>query len=172
MSGLPRRLTGVPLPDLAFASSTGARIRLRDLAAGRLVLYVHPRISCPGAPDPPGWNLIPHARGCTAQTCAYRDQAAQLAAVGARIAGLSGHTAERQRQSAQRLRLEFPLLADPDLRLAAVLKLPTFTVAGERLYRRLTLLCRAGTIVRASYPVTSPGDDALRMLAWLRAEAA
>lgn len=171
MSHLARRLTRTTLPDLAFASSAGEHARLLDLAAGTLVLYVHPRIDRPDEPAPPGWDEIPGARGCTAQSCGYRDLIADLAAAGADVAGLSGQSAAHQREAAERLRLPFPLLADPSLQLAAALRLPTFTLAGQRLYRRLTLLCRGGRIVRVFYPVAAPQDDAMQMLAWLRAEA-
>ena len=165
------RLAGTELPGLAFDAATGRRIHLRDLAAGTLILYVYPRTGRPGAPDPPGWDAIPGTRGCTAQACAFRDLSPQFSTVGARIAGLSAQTARYQREAASRLRLPFPLLADPELRLAAALGLPTFCAGKLRLYRRLTLIARAGIIVKVFYPVSRPERNADAVLAWLKGMA-
>ena len=163
-----RRLTGMPLPGLTFDATTGGRISLRELAAGTLVLYVYPRTGRPGVPDPPGWDTVPGARGCTAQACAFGGLSARFDAAGALIAGLSAQDAGDQREAASRLCLPFPLIADPRLRLAAALGLPTFGAGKLRLYRRLTLIARAGIIVRTFYPVDRPEAHASEVLAWLQ----
>jgi peroxiredoxin len=169
--GAADHLAGAELPTLAFEATTGGFLDLRELAAGALVLYVYPRTGVPGVDPPTGWDEIPGARGCTPQACGFRDDHAELGAVGARVAGLSSQTTEYQQEAAERLRLPFPLLADPDLRLAAALDLPTFTVEGMRLYKRLTLVARAGKVVKVFYPVFPPDRNAEEVFAWLRTAA-
>jgi peroxiredoxin len=169
--GAAHHLLGTRLPQLAFEATTGGPLELREIAAGILVLYVYPRTGRPGIDPPAGWDEIPGARGCTPQSCAFRDHHSEFGRFRARVAGLSSQTSEYQREAAERLRLPFPLLADPDLLLAAALDLPTFTVEGMRLYRRLTLVARAGTIAKVFYPVFPPDRNAEEVLAWLRTEA-
>ena len=167
--GAADHLLGAELPRLGLEATAGGTIDLHDLAAESLVLYVYPRTGVPGEEPPVGWDAIPGARGCTPQACAFRDRHVELVALAVRVAGLSAQTAEEQREAATRLELPFPLLADPQLRLAAALDLPTFTAAGMRLYRRLTLVARAARVVKVFYPVFPPDRNADDVLAWLRA---
>jgi peroxiredoxin len=169
--GAADHLPGVELPPLSFPATTGGAIDVRELAAETLVLYLYPRTGRPGVDVPAAWDEIPGARGCTPQACNFRDHHAELAALDVGVAGFSAQTPEDQREAADRLRLPFPLLADPDLRLAAALDLPTFTFEGARLYRRLTLVARAGRIANVFYPVFPPDRSAEQVLAWLRKPA-
>jgi peroxiredoxin len=168
--GAADHLPGLELPALSFPATTGGTLSLRR-EKGLLVLYLYPRTGRPGSDPPAGWDETPGARGCTPQSCAFRDQLDELAVTGARVAGLSAQPAEEQREAAERLGLGFPLLSDPDLRLAAVLRLPTFEFEGVRLYKRLTLVARAARIVKVFYPVFPPDRNAADVLAWLRAAA-
>ena len=170
--GAAEHLPGVELPSLTFPATTGSSLSLRDLSVEILVLYAFPRIGAPGVEPLPGWDDIPGARGCTPQAAGFRDRSDELAALGAGVAGLSAQPLDELREAAERLGLPFPLLSDPELRLAGALRLPTFDAAGLRLYRRLTLVVRGGRIVRAFYPVFPPDRDAEEVLAWLRAGAA
>jgi peroxiredoxin len=120
---------------------------------------------------PPGWDEIPGARGCTPQSCAFRDHFAELEALGARVLGLSAQPLEDQIEFAGRVGLPYPLLSDPRLALAQALGLPTFEVAGMRLYRRLTLIADRGSIVEAFYPVFPPDRNAADVVAWLSLRA-
>ena len=133
------------------------------------MLYVYPRTGTPGEPSPDGWDAIPGARGCTPQSCAFRDHAGGAARrSGADVLGLSAQPAHEQAAFAAREHLPFALLSDPDLHLAAALRLPTFEVAGMRLYKRITLVVEDGTIAKAFYPVFPPDRNAADVLAWLR----
>ncbi|HEX2044465.1 MAG TPA: peroxiredoxin [Gaiellaceae bacterium] len=169
--GAADHLPGAELPPLSFPATTGGAVDLRELAALTLVLYLYPRTGRPDEEVPAGWDEIPGARGCTPQACDFRDHHAELADLGVRVAGLSAQTSKDQREAAERLRLPFPLLADPELRLAAALGLPTFTFEGARLYKRLTLVARAGRVAKAFYPVFPPDGNAEQVLAWLRTTA-
>src|SRR5919106_5680305 len=132
-------LPGMRLPSLPLPATDGTMIDLSALP-GRSVVYVYPRTGRPEQPLPTGWDQIPGARGCTPQSCAYRDLAAQLGALGARIFGLSTQDTAYQREAVARLHLPFRLLSDERLALATALALPTFTVDGMTLIKRLTLI--------------------------------
>jgi peroxiredoxin len=159
------------MPRLALPSTTGSLLRL-DLAPGdaeRLVLYAYPRTGRPGEnPLTPDWDEIPGARGCTPESCGFRDHAAELRKFGAAVAGVSTQTTEYQREAAARLRLPFPLLSDAELTLTRALQLPIFMVAGHTLLKRLTLVVRDGFVEHVFYPVFPPDTHAAVVLQWLR----
>jgi peroxiredoxin len=168
--GAAGHLRGLELPRLALPSTLGGMFDLGAVAAeaGTLVLYVYPRTGTPGQPSPDGWDAIPGARGCTPQSCAFRDHAGELAALGATVVGLSAQPAEEQRELAAREQIPFALLSDTELQLAEGLRLPTFEVAGMRLYKRITLIAVSGTIAKVFYPVFPPDRNAADVVAWLR----
>jgi peroxiredoxin len=167
--GAADHLSGLVLPALTMPSTLGDDVDVAALAAraGTLVLYVYPRTGTPGQPSPDGWDAIPGARGCTPQSCAFRDHHAELRALGADLAGLSAQPLEEQQAFAAREHIPFPLLSDPQLGLAAALELPTFGAGGMRLYKRITLVVRDGAIAHAFYPVFPPDRNAADVLAWL-----
>jgi peroxiredoxin len=164
-------LPGAAVPALELDSSTGP-IDLGALARGRLVLYVYPRTGRPGRPMAAGWDEIPGARGCTPQSCAFRDHHAELQALGAEVAGLSAQPLDDQVEFAERNHMPFPVIADPERLLDAALGLPTFEVEGETLYRRVTLVFEAGRVAKVFYPVFPPDRNADDVLAWLGSAAA
>jgi peroxiredoxin len=165
--GAADHLLGLGLPSIQFDATTGDRLDLREAGAETLVLYIYPRTGKPGVELPAGWDGIPGARGCTPQSCGFRDLHRELTNAGGRVAGLSAQTSEYQREAATRLRLPFPLLADPSLELAAALGLPTFQIGDTTLYQRLTLVARHGEIAKFFYPVFPPDENAVEVLRWL-----
>ena len=169
--GAADHLPGAPVPSLVLESSLGA-VDLAELCAERAVLYVYPRTGKPGVENPPGWDAFPGARGCTPQSCAFRDHASELGELGARVAGLSAQPLDDQREFAERNHMPFPVIADPELRAAQLLGLPTFEIAGLRLYRRLALVAERGRIEQVFYPVFPPDRNAADVLAYLRATVA
>ena len=170
--GAADHLEGAALPSLSLPSTSGGEIDLAEAARGALVLYCYPRTGRQGVPLPPNWDAIPGARGCTPQSCAFRDHFAEFQALGASVLGLSAQSSDDKLEFAQRVHLPYPVLSDPGLALAEAIGLPTFEVAGMRLYRRLTLIARRGRVVRAFYPVFPPDRNAPDVLAWLRERAA
>ncbi len=160
--GAADHLEGAELPDLELESSMGI-VNVRDFD----VLYVYPRSGRPGRPLLPGWDETPGARGCTPQSCAFRDLHGELAALGARVAGLSAQDLDDQLEFALRNRMPFPVIADPGQRLGAALGLPTFEIAGITLYRRLTLVAENARVVKVFYPVFPPDANAGDVLAYL-----
>jgi peroxiredoxin len=159
-------LLGLAVPALTLDSSRGP-VDLRELGAELAVLYVYPRTGLPGRPTPDGWDAVPGARGCTPQSCAFRDHATELAGLGAQVAGLSVQTLAEQEEFAQREHMPFPVIADPDRRLGAALRLPTFEFDGMELYKRVTLVLADGRVIRVFYPVFPPDRNAGDVVAWL-----
>jgi peroxiredoxin len=169
--GAADHLPGLELPELVLPSTSGELVDLAALAreSGTLVLYLYPRTGRPGEELPEGWDETPGARGCTVQNIGFRDHRAQLNVLGAEVAGLSAQSTEDQREFAAREHMPYPLLSDPQLRLAAALDLPTFEIGGMTLYKRLTLIARGGVIERVFYPIFPPDRDAANVVHWLGA---
>ena len=158
------------MPALALPSTSGGMVRVDGAPEGvdRLVLYAYPRTGRPGEPPlTPDWDLIPGARGCTPESCGFRDHAAELWDAGAAVAGVSTQSTDDQREVVERLDLPFPLLSDGDLELTHALGLPTHIVAGHTLVKRLTLVVRDGRIEHVFYPVFPPDTHAASVLSWL-----
>lgn len=166
--GATRHLTGAALPDLALPATSGPAVNLSKLE-GRVVVYVYPRTGVPGVPNPDGWDQIPGARGCTPQSCAFRDHAGELKALGVgHLFGLSTQDTTYQREAAERLHLPFPILSDEKLQLTTALKLPTFVASGMTLLKRMAWVIDGGTITRVFYPVFPPDKNAEEVIAWLK----
>jgi peroxiredoxin len=167
--GGARHLAGARLPALALAATDGSRVDLSTLQ-GRTVAYVYPRTGDPNAGVPEGWDAIPGARGCTPQSCAFRDHFADLKRLGvAQLFGLSTQTSDYQREAVERLHLPFAILSDADLALTRALNLPTFDFGGMTLLKRMAWVIDDGTITKVFYPVFPPDKNAEEVIAWLQA---
>ena len=165
--GACSHLTGTRLSSVTLRSTSGHAV---DLAAvpGRKVVYCYPRTGRPDVEAPRGWNQIPGARGCTPQSCAFRDCHAEIKALGAGVFGLSTQTTEYQREAVNRLHLPFDLLSDSDLNFATAMRLPTFQVDSMILIKRLTLIIDEDRIKKVFYPVFPPDKNPDEVLTWLK----
>lgn len=160
-------LPGMKLPPVSLTSTTG---KLFDLSrfAGTLAIYFYPMMGRPNSPTLIGWSDIPGARGCTVQTCGFRDLNAELNQLGATVFGVSAQHLVDQREAHERLELPFDLLNDGRQVLAQALKLPTFEYAGACLTKRLTLIATDGVIRKVFYPVFPPDKNAAEVIEWLK----
>jgi peroxiredoxin len=166
--GGARHLAGMRLPAISLQATDGSTVDLSKLR-GRAVVYTYPRTGRPGVANPEGWDMIPGARGCTPQTCAFRDLFAELKAAGAdQLFALSTQDTDYQREAAERLHLPFPILSDAEFELTNALHLPTFETHGMRLLKRLTMILKNGVIEHVFYPVFPPDQNAGDVLAWLK----
>jgi peroxiredoxin len=169
--GAARHLADMQIPSCPLRATDGTTIDLASLS-GRVVVYAYPRTGVPGVNNPPGWDMIPGARGCTPQTCAFRDHFAELKSLGVnRLFGLSAQDPAYQREFATRLQLPFPILSDESLAFARTMRLPTFETGGMTLLKRLTLMINDGKIEHVFYPVFPPDRNASDVVAWLAARA-
>jgi peroxiredoxin len=160
-------LTGMALPHIRLRSTADRAVDLGALPPGRTVIYCYPRTGRPGEQLPDGWDDIPGARGCTPQSCSFRDHHGELADLGAGVFGLSTQTTSDQQEVAERLHLPFELLSDTDLRFARALRLPSFEAGGMTLIKRLTLVVRDGKVEHVFYPVFPPNESASQVISWL-----
>ena len=156
------------MPNISLRSTAGRVVDLEGLSAVRTVIYCYPMTGVPGNPLPKDWDSIPGARGCTPQSCGFRDQHGEFLKLGVEVFGLSTQTTEYQREMADRIHLPFEVLSDARFELCDALRLPTFDVEGVRLLKRLTLVIRDGRIEHVFYPVFPPNESADQVLTWLR----
>src|SRR5262245_51298946 len=166
--GATRHLSGMKLPSLPLAATDGTTVDLSALH-GRSVVYVYPRTGRPGQNMPDGWDAIPGARGCTPQSCSFRDHFAELKTLGvARVFGLSTQDSGYQREAVERLHLPFPVLYDEGFKLTRALNLPTFTAAGMELLKRMVFVIDDGVMSKVFYPVFPPDKSAEEVVSWLQ----
>ena len=160
------RISSKPLP-----ATNGDKVDLSALR-GWTVVYAYPRTGKPGMDNPDGWDMIPGARGCTPQTCSFRDHFAELKALGVdHLFGLSTQDPDYQREAAERLHLPFAILSDAQLELTRAMTFPTFETSGMTLLKRFTLVIRDGVIEHVFYPVFPPDRSASDVAAWFSRQA-
>lgn len=163
-----RHLVGMRLPDLALPSTRNRRVNLSKVSARRLVVYAYPMTGRPGVTLPAGWDDIPGARGCTLETCGFRDHHADLGKLQTEVYGVSVQTTEYQQEMVERLKVPFEVLSDAEMALVRALTLPTFTAGGMTLIKRLTIVASGGRIEHVFYPVFPPDRHAEEVIAWLK----
>lgn len=168
--GAARHLTRMRVHSVSLPATDGSTVNLATLQ-GRTVVYAYPRTGRPGVPNPEGWDLIPGARGCTPQSCAFRDHFAELKEAGVDyLYGLSTQTPAYQREAAERLHLPFAILSDDHLRFTKAMCLPIFVASGMTLLKRLTLIINDGVVEHVFYPVFPPDQNAAEVLKFLRSK--
>jgi peroxiredoxin len=166
--GAAAHLTGARLPDLSLPATDASTVNLGRLT-GRTVVYIYPRTGRPGQAPPTGWDAIPGARGCTPQSCSFRDHFAELKRLGvAQLYGLSTQDTAYQHEAVERMHLPFAILSDADLNLTRALNLPTFKVDGMTLIKRMAWVIDDGVITKVFYPVFPPDKSAEEVVTWLR----
>ena len=165
--GAANHLIGLTLPPIQLHATNGEAVEL-DQLKGQYVIYIYPMTGQPNIALPEGWDSIPGARGCTPQSCSFRDHAEELASLNTRIFGLSSQTTEYQLEVKNRLHLPFELLSDASLLLKETLRLPTFQIGQLELYKRLSLIINNGRIVKTFYPVFPPDKNIDDVIKWLK----
>lgn len=164
--GAAEHLRGARLPSVPLPSTTGNVVDLSSLE-GRTVVYCYPMTGRPGRDLPQGWDEIPGARGCSPQSCSFRDHHAELRNFGVHVYGMSTQDTEYQAEAAERLHLPFELLSDEDLEFATALGLPTFEAEGAVFLKRLTFVAKDGLVEKVFYPVFPPNKNAEEVIEWL-----
>lgn len=166
--GACKHLPGLPVPSMKLRSTSDRWVDLAEARKGRVIVYCYPRTGRPDEPLLPGWDAIPGARGCTPETCAFRDHHEDLRKLGAEVFGFSTQTTEYQKEMVTRLHVPFEVLSDVDLGFVHALRLPTFDIAGMTLVKRLTLVVARQRIEKVFYPIFPPDKHAGEVIEWLR----
>jgi len=165
--GSTNHLKGMSLPNISLNDTNGRAINLGDIK-GKLVIYCYPMTGQPNVALPDGWDQIPGARGCTPQSCSFRDHYQELQALGAEVIGLSVQTTEYQKEMADRLHLPFPVVSDVNYQFQKALNMPTFIAAGMTLLKRVTLIANNGVIEAVHYPIFPSDTDAAWVIDYLK----
>ena len=166
--GACNHLEGLPLPHLELRTTLNRIVDFRKLTEEPTVFFFYPRTGRPDEPAPMGWDKIPGARGCTPQSCGYRDFYDEFRRLKIQVFGVSTQTTEFQQELVSRINLPFEVLSDADFQLTDTLKLPTFEFAGMRLLKRMSLVCSDGKIAKVFYPVFPPDKNAETVLNWIK----
>lgn len=164
--GLCEHLLGMHLPDVSLLSTENELVNLNALK-GIIVFYCYPMTGRPDIAHPDGWEEIPGARGCTPQSCSFRDHHDELKRLNASVYGISVQSSDYQKEAKNRLHLPYSLLSDSEQKLTNALGLPVFTVENMSLLKRVTFIVENGVIVKVFYPVFPPdrnADDVLQSL--------
>lgn len=169
--GAANHLVGMRIPSISLTATTGEQFGLGNIA-GRLVIYCYPMTGQPNVALPDGWDQIPGARGCTPQSCSFRDHYQELRALGAEVVGLSVQSTDYQKEMADRLHLPFAVLSDVDYQFQQALKLPTFVAAGMTLLKRITLIVNDGVIEAVHYPIFPSDSDPAWVINFLKSNPA
>lgn len=165
--GAAEHLVGMTLPAISLSATTNIQFPLNKVN-GRLVIYCYPMTGQPNVALPDGWDQIPGARGCTPQSCSFRDHYQELRSLGAEVVGLSVQSTEYQQEMAERLHLPFPVLSDDSYQLQRLLQLPTFVAAGMTLLKRITLIVNKGVIEAVHYPIFPSDSDPAWVMDYLK----
>ena len=162
-------LVGMRFPDIFLKSTTGENVNLSRIEGG-VVIYCYPMTGKPGVPLPEGWDEIPGARGCTPQSCSFRDHHAELSELGAEVYGMSTQTYEYQQEMAKRLHLPFQVISDSNLEFCRAMKIPTFSVDGNTLMKRVTMISDNGSVEAVHYPVFPSDSDSKWVIQYLESK--
>ena len=165
--GAAAHLVGMTLPNISLMATNGRKINLSAVKSW-LVIYCYPMTGQPNVALPEGWDQIPGARGCTPQSCSFRDHYQELQDLGAEVIGLSVQSTEYQQEMVNRLHLPFPVVSDMNYQLQTALKLPTFVAAGMTLLKRVTLIAHDGLIKAIHYPIFPSDSDPAWVINYLK----
>jgi len=139
---MARLKPGDAAPEFSLPDQHGQTVRLADFAGGKLLVYFYPRANTPG---------------CTRQACSIRDAREELADLGLTVVGISPDAPARQQKFDDKYNLAFPLLADPDHRVAEAygvwVEKTSYGKKSLGTLRSSFLIDAAGTIVAAWYGV-------------------
>lgn len=166
--GACSHLEGMDVPAIPLRTTANRMIDLYAESQTPTIIFFYPRTGEPSKPAPPDWDLIPGARGCTPQSCGFRDIHSEFQKLGFKVFGGSSQTTEYQQEFVGRNHIPFEILSDADFELTDKLNLPTFTYNGTRLIKRLALILNHGQIKKVFYPVFPPNKNAETVLTWIK----
>ena len=161
-------LLNTKIPDISLPTQDGNLLKLNRTDTFRLVIYCYPMTGHPNRPLPDKWDTIPGARGCTPQTCSFRDHYDQLIVENSLPIGLSTQSVEDLKEMTVRLQIPYDVVSDQQLLFSSALKLPTFSIGNKTFIKRLTLIIEKSVIKHFFYPVFPPDKHIKNVLKWLK----
>jgi peroxiredoxin len=164
--GKCNHLLGMNLPNVVLFSTSDKKVDLSKLK-GLSVLYFYPKTGRPDIKSPDGWDEIPGAKGCTPQSCSFRDKNEIFTKLNVKVYGISTQSTSYQKEVVERLHLPYEILSDEDLKLTKELNLPTFDIDNMILTKRVTLICKNSKIIKVFYPISPPEKNPKEVLDWI-----
>ena len=139
---MSRLKVGDKAPSFSLEDQNGRMVSLADFRGTKLLLYFYPKADTPG---------------CTRQACSVRDAAESLQESGAAAVGISPDAPDKQKKFDNKYNLGFPLLSDPDHKVAAVYgvwgKKSLYGRSYEGVVRSSFLIDEDGKVLQATYGV-------------------
>ena len=155
-------------PNISLPNQDGNLLNLHRLDTFRMVLYFYPMTGRPDRPLPDNWNNIPGAKGCTIQTCSFRDNYDEIISLNAVPIGISSQTVEDNKEMTSRLKVPYDVLSDEKLELCTELNIPTFLVDSKVFLKRITLIVEKNIIKKVFYPINDISKHIEEVLKWLK----
>ena len=128
------------IPEVSLLNQSGNYLKLNRNDTFRIVLYCFPMTGHPKKILPVNWDNIPGARGCTSQTCSFRDHYDDLIKLNAIPIGMSTQTVNDLKEMTKRLNVPYDVLSDASLEFTNKMRLPTFRVKDSIYIKRLTII--------------------------------
>jgi len=163
-----KNLKNKMFPNISLPNQEGNLLRLHRLDTFRIVFYFYPMTGRPDKPLPENWNNIPEAKGCTLQTCFFRDNYDKIISLNALPIGISTQTVDDNKEMTLRLRVPYDVLSDEKLELRNALNLPMFSINKKKYLKRITLIIEKNIIKKVFYPIYSMDKHIEEVLKWLK----
>lgn len=160
-------LKNLLLPEIELETTAGRFVNIKELTKKPTIIFFYPRTGEADKPTPADWDLIPGARGCTPQSCGFRDLNQEFIKLGFQVFGLSSQNSDYQKEFVSRNHIPFEILSDEKFELTEQMNLPTFSFNGIRLIKRMAWIVENSKISHVFYPVFPPNENASFVLNWL-----
>ena len=155
-------------PNISLPNQDGNLLNLDRSDTFRMVLYFYPMTGRPDKPLPDNWNNIPGAKGCTIQTCLFRDNYDEIITLNAVPIGISTQSIDDNKEMTNRLKIPYDILSDEKLELSDELNIPTFSVESKIFLKRITLIVEKKIIKKVFYPINDINKHIEEVLKWLK----
>ena len=165
--GACNHLTNKQVPDISLPNQDGNLLKLNRSDTFRLIIYCYPLTGNPNKPLPKNWDSIPGARGCTPETCSFRDAHDDFITHNSVPIGLSTQSVHDIKEMTTRLLIPYDVVSDEHLSFVNQLRLPTFKVEDKVYIKRLTLIVERSIIKHFFYPVFPADLHVKEVLQWL-----
>ena len=166
--GYMNTLENTNFPNVSLPNQDGNLLNLNRTDTFRMILYFYPMTGRPDRPLPENWNNIPGAKGCTIETCSFRDKYDEIITLNAVPIGISTQDVDDNKEMTSRLKIPYDVLSDEKLELSNELNIPTFSVGSKIFLKRITLIVEKKIIKKVFYPINDINKHIEEVLKWLK----